>query len=394
VAKVSDQRCLPRIATGVVVKSALAMFWARLGSLHALESVSEAQFWKSWLGQPPSSADTVGRVYTLLEAETLRAGSHHLYTRLKRNKALAGLGGLGVAVIDGHESHASYRRHCSGCLERTIHSEQGDRLQYYHRQVVLMLVSGGRSDRPGLRLLLDLESQRLREDEVAAALRLLERVLARYPRAFDVVLADGLYAQAPFFNFLLRHRKHPLVVLKDPRRDLYQDAFGLFHLTPPQRGQYRSRDCQWQDVEDLRSWPHVQAPVRVVRSQERYTPRCQLTLQRVTVTTEWIWVTTLSATQAPTALVVRLGHQRWDIENYGFNEMATEWNCDHVYRHQPNAIVAFLLTAFLAYNLFHAFLLLNLKPQRRCGKPERFWARLIAADLYTAAGLSGTDSSP
>jgi hypothetical protein len=377
-----------------VVKSVLAMFWARLGSLHALESVAAARFWKSWLQQPRASVDTVGRVYSLLEVEGLRSGLHHLYTRLKRNKTLPTVGGLAVAVIDGHESHASYRRHCSGCLQRTIHTEQGDRLQYYHRQVVLMLVAGERAGQPALRLLLDLEPQRLGEDEVAAALRLLERVLARYPRAFDVVLADGLYAQAPFFNFLLGHRKHALVVLKDPRRDLYQDAGGLFQLAPPGSGQYRSRECQWQDIEDLRSWPQVQVPVRVVRSQERYTQRCQLTGQRMTVATEWVWVTTLATIQASTALVVRLGHQRWDIENYGFNEMVTEWNCDHVYRHQPNAMVAFLLTAFLAYNLFHAFLLLNLKPQRRHGKPEIFWARLMAGELYTSVELSSTDPSP
>jgi hypothetical protein len=294
VAKVLDQRRLPRIATPLVVKSALAMFWARLGSLHALESVASARFWKSWLQPPLASVDTVGRVYSLLEVEGLRSGLHHLYSRLKRNKALPALGGLAVAVIDGHESHASYRRHCSGCLQRTIHTEQGDRLQYYHRQVVLMLVAGERAGQPALRLLLDLEPQRLGEDEVAAALRLLERVLTRYPRAFDVVLADGLYAQAPFFNFLLGHRKHALVVLKDPCRDLYQDVCGLFQLAPPRRGQYRSRECQWQDVEDLRSWPQVQVPVRVVRSQECSTQRCQLTGRRVTVVTEWVWVTTLA----------------------------------------------------------------------------------------------------
>lgn len=378
----------------MVVKSVLAMFWARLGSLHALESVAAARFWNSWLQQPLASADTVGRVYSLLELEGLRTGIHHLYTRLKRNKALPAVGGLAVAVIDGHESHASYRRHCSGCLERTIHTEPGDRLQYYHRQVVLMLVAGERAGKPALRLLLDLEPQRLGEDEVAAALRLLERVLARYPRAFDVVLADGLYAQAPFFNFLLTHRKHALVVLKDPRRDLYQDAFGLFQLGAPKPGQFRSRDCQWQDIEDLRSWPQVQTPVRVVRSQEHYSQRCQLTQQRMTLSAEWIWVTTLAAIQASTARVVQLGHQRWDIENYGFNEIVTHWNCDHVYRHQPNAMVAFLLTAFLAYNLFHAFLLLNLKPQPRHGKTELFWARVIAAELYSSVGLGSTDSSP
>ena len=50
----------------------------------------------------------------------------------------------------------------------------------------------------------------------------------------------------------------------------------------------------------------------------------------MTVTPEWIWVTSLRAIQATPALLVRLGHQRWDIENYGFNEMVTGWKCDHV----------------------------------------------------------------
>jgi len=35
-----------------------------------------------------------------------------------------------------------------------------------------------------------------------------------YPRAFDLVLADAAYAEAPFFNFLLAQDKHALVVLK------------------------------------------------------------------------------------------------------------------------------------------------------------------------------------
>jgi hypothetical protein len=43
---------------------------------------------------------------------------------------------------------------------------------------------------------------------------------------------------------------------------------------------------------------------------------------------------------------------------------------------------AFLLVAFLAYNLFHVFLARNGKPCARQGKTQIFWARLIAAELY------------
>jgi hypothetical protein len=58
-------------------------------------------------------------------------------------------------------------------------------------------------------------------------------VLAPYPRAFDLVLAGALYARADLFNFLLAHRNHALVVLKDERRNLYQAAAGLFDSVPP-----------------------------------------------------------------------------------------------------------------------------------------------------------------
>ena len=43
--------------------------------------------------------------------------------------------------------------------------------------------------------------------------------------------------------------------------------------------------------------------------------------------------------------------------------------------------VSGLLIAFLAYNLFHAFRLLNLKPEIRHGKTRRYWARLMAREI-------------
>ena len=370
IAQISDRRLKPRIPTAVLVKSALALFWARLGSLNALEAVAAARFWKSWLGQPMASADTMGDVHALLNSDGLRAGIHYVYERLKRNKALPDIQGLGVAVLDGHESHASYRRHCAGCLQRTIHSEKkGDRIQFYHRNVTLMLVPGARPGHKAIRLLLDLEPQRPGEDEAATALRLLGRVLAA-------------------------HGKHDLVVLKDERRNIYQDVLGLFKLVQPQKGRYRSRDCLWWDFPELVSWPQVKVPLRVIRSVETYSVRRQLSGEVAQETSEWIWATTLSSAQASTERVVGLGHQRWDVENHGFNELVNGWYADHVYKHEPNAIQSFLLTAFLAYNLFHAFITLNLKPQIRRGKPEIFWARLMAAQIYAAAGAFTSARSP
>lgn len=394
VARISDRRPQPRICTAVVVKSTLVLFWARMGSLNALELSAGSRFWKTWLGQPTCSADTVGRVQALLDAEGLREGIHHVYDCLKRNKALPDIGGLAVAVLDGHETTASYLRCCPGCLKRTIHTASGDRVQFYHRNVTLLLLSEDRPGRPTVRLLLDLEPQLSGEDEVTTARRLLERVIAAYPRAFDVVLADALYGTAPFFNFLLAHGKHALVVLKDERRNLYQDAAGLWERRQPLKGAYRSRDCLWWDFPELLSWPEVKAPVRVVRSQESWSVKRQLSKQATTQSSDWVWVTTLSLAQARTAQVVGLGHQRWDIENHGFNELVNSWDADHVYRHEPNAIECFLLLAFLAYNIFHAFVALNLKPAIRDGKTYLYWGRLMAAEIHADGRVSTSGSSP
>ncbi len=394
-AAVGDTRPRPRIPTRVVLQSVLVLFWTRLGSLNALETLAPAPFWKQWLGREMPSADTLGRVYSRLDAAAVRAAIHHVYERLKRNKALPGIGGLGVAVLDGHESHASYRRCCRGCLKRTVQRRDGQQMQYYHRQVTLLLLSDAPPGSEPLRLLLDAEPQRPGEDEMAAAHRLLARVLETYPRAFDVVLADALYATAPFINFLLGHGKDAVIVLKDERRNLYQDVQGLWPTTAPQRGDYQGRDCQWWDHEDLVSWPQVQQPLRVVRSVESWQQYSQIDSQPHPHHSEWVWVTTLSSLQVRTARVVRLGHQRWNIENQGFNELVNGWHADHVYKHDPAAIENFLLTVFLAFNLFHVFVARNLKASLRRSKPRVFWARAMAADLYQAAACPyGSGPSP
>jgi hypothetical protein len=386
VADVVDRRLQPRIPTAVIVKSVTVLFWARMGSLNALELTARSGFFRHWLGQCVCSADTIGRVNTLLDAEGLRRGIHHIYDRLKRNKALPDHRGIGVAVLDGHESHTSYLQHCAGCLERTIHTENTDRTQFYHRQVTLMLLPSARPGCEPIRLLLDHEPQRTGEDEVTTALRLLVRVIGSYPRAFDLVLADALYATAPFFNFLLARGKHALTVLKDDRRNLYQDAAGLFDHLPAREGSFRHRPCLWWDFPDLLTWPQVNTPVRVIRSLETYSVKRQLDGKDDPRTRDWIWVTTLPAQSVSTERAVGFGHQRWDIENHGFNELVKGWHADHVYRHDPNAIECFLLIAFLAYNLFHAFFALNLKPEIRKNRTQVFWRSFMAAEIY--AGIN------
>ncbi|HSM77298.1 MAG TPA: hypothetical protein VLT57_06730, partial [Bryobacteraceae bacterium] len=258
---IHDVRKQPRIPGTSIARAALVMMLSRLGSFNALEQTKPSRFWLRNLKITPPSADTMGRVCGQMDLDGLRTIQHGVYEELKRGKALAPPAhGLTLAVLDGHESHATFRRHCAGCLERTIHTKQGDRTQYYHRHVTISLVGNS------LRLLLDAEPIHAGEDEIAAATRLFDRVVAAYPRAFDVVGGDGLYAQGPFFNHIRAAGKHVMAVLKNEQRDLMTDAAALWEQMPPTvvlEGE-RRRDC-W-DLSGFTTWPQCHGPVRVVRS--------------------------------------------------------------------------------------------------------------------------------
>jgi len=352
------------------------MMLTQLGSLNALEQDNGNNFWKKWLGTALPSADSVGRVYSQIHLESIRGFIHHVYSRLKRNKAIKKTYGFNTLILDGHEHTSSYRRSCDDCLERIIHFKNKDCIQYYHRNVIAML-SG--QDFP---ILLDVEEQKPGEDEVACATRLIKRLLANYPRAFDLVIADGLYLKANFFNLLLDHGKEVIVVLKDETRDLMKDAMGIFEHESPVIETLSNMERQMWDVEHFTSWETLGSEVRVVRSVETVTVRRQLTGEKESVTSEWMWATTISQDKARTKAIVALGHSRWLVENKAINEMVTYWYADHVYKHHTNAIAGFWLTLLLVINLFRAFVCLNIKPVLRDKHSNLYFARLIFSALH------------
>jgi len=349
------------------------MTLAQLGSLNALEETARCnQFWHRWIGESLPSADTIGKVAARIGHDGIRKLIKHTYTRLKRNKALYPFSfGMFALVIDGHESSSSYLRCCEGCLTRNINGAT----QYYHRHVMAQLVCGN------FYLPLDMEPQQPGEDEVEAAMRLVERIIKSYPRAFSLILADGLYLRANFFKLAMGYGKDVIAVLKDERRELLKDAKSLFAQVEPvlyEDGRVRY-EC-W-DIENFTSWDTLGRDVRVVRSVETTRNKNKESIS------EWVWAGTISKENLPTKEFVEMAHARWKIENEGFNELVNYWHADHVYKHDPAAIETFWLLTMLSYILFHAFINRNLKPVVRNRYTKIHWARLICAGLYLEMGL-------
>jgi hypothetical protein len=256
---------------------------------------------------------------------------------------------------------SSRQRCCPQCSQRNLEIKGKQVVEYYHRGVVFHLVGFP------IAMPLDVEMIGPEEGEVVAAQRLLQRAFRLYGRFFDVLLADALYFEAPFFNFCREHGKQVITVLKGDRRVLLQDAKGVFSLMTPEIWRKPGQEIQAWDAEDFTSAEGIQAPLRVLHTQEIITKKHRQVHPWVetTETHSWWWVTTLPASQLSTGLLWKIAHRRWEIENDLFHTLATYWSLDHCFRHEPVAILNFILTLFIAFVLLQSFYRGNLKPQRR-----------------------------
>jgi Transposase DDE domain len=376
--RIKDGRIKPRVPAGRAALAYLMLLLARLGSLNALEQRKAPAAWAKWLGGDRPSADVMGDIAASMELGPLRALLRQQHKRTKRNKGFGrDKDGFRWLILDGHEGVASYRRSWKDCLERVVHFAKGDRTQFYFRNVTAYLTNGRQYQ------LLDAEAQLPGEGEIACAMRLLMRLFTQCPRAFDIVCGDNAYMDPKLWKLVRSHNKHLIAVLKNEDRDLLVDARSLFTgMEPIPFDDKKVRRLCW-DLNGFTTWPQCGEPVRVVRSVETTTVKRQRNKKNETVQSEWFWVTSLPPHLASTKTIVRAGHGRWDIENHGFNELGNLWHGDHAYKYDAHALLACTLLLFIAYNLFHAFIERNLKPQVRAARTAKYWADLIAAEFIT-----------
>jgi hypothetical protein len=252
-------------------------------------------------------------------------------------------------------------RSCPQCSERTITVKDQEVTEYFHRGVVFHLVGYP------IAMPLDVEMIQPGEGEVIAGKRLLERVMGPYGRFFDVILADALYVEAPFFNDCLDHGKDVIAVFKGEKRVLFQDALGVFSLIEPKiwkQGQCRVR--AW-DADGFTTAEGIKAPLRVLHTEETVTKRHRQGrhwIETIEVH-HWWWVTTIPLSRLSTRQLWEIAHRRWEIENDLFHTLVTYWSLDHCFKHEPTAILNFVLTLFIAFVLVQSFYYGNLKIQRR-----------------------------
>ncbi len=384
VGTLEDERIGAQIPTASLWLSLFWMFVLRIRSFNALEQdLRLPKRWEPLAGRRRPSADALGYGLCRFDVKSLRKLLRHHHQTAWRNKAVQGRrGSLRLAIaIDGHELFWSQARCCPECLVREVEVKGRILRQYYHRVVVAQWIG---VTPPGV---LDVEPIRPGEGEVVAAGRLWERIVHDYGRLIDVVSVDAIYLEAPFLKKVLAAGKHFVVVMKQEGRELYQDAEQLHRALPPQVAEDGRKTSRMWDLPELTTFTTLGQPVRVVWAEERTTHTQVMGGQKQEVVEEklWVWVTDLPASQVSAIQVQRWGHDRWDLENRGFNELAGLWHMDHCYVHDPRAIEVILLTLAVAFLTTYLFFERNLKPEARRHLTRLALARRLAEDVAKIA---------
>ena len=346
----------------------------------------------------PISDDTLGYALQRQSPEPVFALSCEIARRLKRNGVLRSdwSRGLVVAAVDGIEICSSFVRCCDACMEREIeHKVNGEMrtdIQYYHRIVVVAVVSTPFPIPLGLRF------QKNGEGEVGCALALLQDLDHQLGRRFlDVLVGDALYMQAPFVNEVERLGLVWAFTLKENQPDLLREAERFTQQSPTGVHTEPEREIRYGHLPEV-DWPVADRLVRVVK-----TVRIEQ-LRRVTVTEKDghriksktavtqestnFYATNFELGSVSPLFLHQFSRSRWRIDTEVFQTITTNCHLKHPAVHQTTALVVLTMIRFLAYTLSLVFYHRQVRSHARgqcetfheCAKRIAYWFVASAAD--------------
>ena len=313
----------------------------------------------------PVSDDTLGYSRERQSPEPVFALGCEIARRLKRNGVLRSDGsrGLLVAAVDGIEICSSFARCCDACREREIqHKVNGELktdIQYYHRIVVVVLVSTSFPIPLGVRF------QKNGEAEVSCALALLQDLVGQLGRRFlDVLVGDALYLQAPFVKEVERRGLVWAFTLKENQPELLREVERCTQDSPTGIQADPGREIQYWHLPEV-DWPVADRLVRVVKTvrteqqrrvtlREKDAPRTKGKTAIAQPSTNF-YATNFELGSISPLFIHQFSRSRWRIDTEVFQTITTDCHLKHPAVHQTTALVVLTMIRFLAYTLSLVF---------------------------------------
>jgi hypothetical protein len=342
-----DGRALPRIAASSLLWALLIVKILRTASLHGTEMLVRCA--RKALGvRTAFGDDSLAYFLERLCPEPTRQALLGVARAAKRNKAFERAPHIGLA-LDGTGAGRAARQRCPQCHPRS--GDSSTRISYGHKLVLASIVGGG------IVLPVDVEPYGPEENELTAGKRLLQRVVGGLGRRYaDYVVADGLYAGAPFLALVQELGLELVVGLKANLPDLLRNARTHFAGKAPSRSfMHRGERVELWDGEveasETLPWPSV----RVLRYRQH---------RRNGNVLEAYWYTTFSPRAVGSRALFLMCKSRWDIENQGFNDAKNRYGLEHIPHHETNSILLHGLLTCLALCIERLYRLRHLRRGR------------------------------
>ncbi len=167
-----------------------------------------------------------------------------------------------------------------------------------------------------------------------------------------MLTADALYLRPSVINLLEDHGKYLVAVLKDNQPELLSEARTLLPLEEQEPESFETPAAPGKPMLHVRlqeaegfCTESIHTPLRVVHSHETGIRRKRVAGDWVEtpIDSHWWWATTMPHSMADAKTIFHFGHDRWKVENEGFNELCSRWHSGHCYHHHPNSILVLWL---------------------------------------------------
>ena len=277
----------------------------RQGAFHAIESLVRSRARRALAVTRRFGDDTLAYFTERLDPSVTRKALAQVAQRAKRNKAFDCQRFIGLA-LDGTGAARSRKARCALC--HPIYNAEHEIVGHNHHFSMICIVGAE------IVLPFDVEPYGPGDSELAASGRMLERGVEHLgPRFADYVVADGLYANAPFLHRVGKLGLRAVVRLKGNLPELLAAAEARFANRPPSSSFTQGKDrIELWDADDFDPWESLKwSTVRVLKYRQ-HKPDGQVV--------EAYWLTDFPSGQVGSRALFAMAKSRWQIENQGFNE--------------------------------------------------------------------------
>jgi hypothetical protein len=331
-AQPGDGRQQPVIPARVLLWAMLVGRVLRENSFYGIEQIVRAAGCRVLGLEQSFSNDALSYFVERLDPATSRSALIEVVRHAKRGKAFQDCRFIGLA-LDGTGAGRSQQSHCDWC--RPIRDAKHNVIGYHHQLVTISVVG------TGLTLPFDVEPYGPGDSELAAAQRLLRRVIASLGTRFaDYLVVDGEYAGAPFLHAANRLGLGVVARLKNNLPLLLAAVQRRFQQQAPTQVYRDGKDrVEIWDADDFDPWEALQwETVRAIRYRQ-HKPNGQVV--------EAEWLTDFPLRRVSSLSLYHMAKSRWEIENQGFNDAKNRYSFEHTCHHEKNSVLLnSLLTLF------------------------------------------------